>query len=567
MDSLLLSATKAAKLVGVARSTFYELHRTGFLGPEPVRLGKCSMWSRSLLEDWVQAGCPVREEWLSREVEQGVRAMRVWKPRYRDKKTGKNRAVGKYWVEIRDHKDNVRRFEGTTDKNMTEEMGRKIERLAARRGAGEQPSVDLIRWLENIPDKLRDRLVETDLLDRPRAEASKSLCEHLDDFRRSLLAKGDTKQQANQVYNRAKSVVTGCKFTKWTNISASSVEQYLAERRNKGEGISAQTSNGYLQAIKQFCKWMVQDRRAVESPIEHLKGLNVKTDRRHDRRSLELDEIRRLLETTSAAPKRYGMDGVERYLLYRFAAETGLRANEIRNLKVRDVDFENLTVTVKAGYSKRRREDVQQLRPATAALLHKFFKGKLPNTKAFGGSTRKELTKRTSDMIKADLADAGIDYQDEAGRFADFHSLRHTTGSLLAASGAHPKVAQSILRHSDINLTLSRYSHVLQGQESEAIAKLPDLSLPVSKTGTDDADVTQNDLASHLAPKTEKTPKTRAITDTSGQKTDANRGSWSGEKTGIKGPKSPFLPRKRRGGDSNPRYGCIPVRRFSKPLP
>jgi hypothetical protein len=80
-----------------------------------------------------------------------------------------------------------------------------------------------------------------------------------------------------------------------------------------------------------------------------------------------------------------------------------------------------------------------------------------------------------------------------AGRYADFHSLRHTTGSLLAASGVHPKVAQSIMRHSDINLTMSRYSHILRGQESEVIAGLPDLSLPsrqsqqAKATGTDDS--------------------------------------------------------------------------------
>ena len=62
---------------------------------------------------------------------------------------------------------------------------------------------------------------------------------------------------------------------------------------------------------------------------------------------------------------------------------------------------------------------------------------------------------------------------------------------MLAASGVHPKVAQSIMRHSDINLTMSRYSHVLRGQESEAIERLPNLSLPSRQsqraraTGTD----------------------------------------------------------------------------------
>ncbi len=38
-----------------------------------------------------------------------------------------------------------------------------------------------------------------------------------------------------------------------------------------------------------------------------------------------------------------------------------------------------------------------------------------------------------------------------------FHSLRHSFGTMLAASGVHPKTAQQLMRHSDINLTMSRY--------------------------------------------------------------------------------------------------------------
>jgi len=62
------------------------------------------------------------------------------------------------------------------------------------------------------------------------------------------------------------------------------------------------------------------------------------------------------------------------------------------------------------------------------------------------------------------------------GRYVDFHSLRHTTGTLLAASGVHPKVAQTLMRHSDINLTLSLYTHTLTGQEVKAVESLPDFS-------------------------------------------------------------------------------------------
>jgi hypothetical protein len=99
----------------------------------------------------------------------------------------------------------------------------------------------------------------------------------------------------------------------------------------------------------------------------------------------------------------------------------------------------------------------------------------MPNAQAFN------VLGKPAKMLKADLAEAGIDYIDDSGRVFDFHALRGKCANLLAASGVHPKVAQSIMRHCDINLTMSRYTHVLRGQESEAVAKLPDLSLPSSK--------------------------------------------------------------------------------------
>ncbi len=86
---------------------------------------------------------------------------------------------------------------------------------------------------------------------------------------------------------------------------------------------------------------------------------------------------------------------------------------------------------------------------------------------------------------------------DAAGNVVDFYGLRHTCGSLLAASGAHPKVAQTVMRHSDTNLTLSRYSHVYAGQEAQAVENLPDLAAAPQRqrakaTGTDNAKAGQD---------------------------------------------------------------------------
>ena len=203
--------------------------------------------------------------------------------------------------------------------------------------------------------------------------------------------------------------------------------------------------------------------------------------------------------------------GPERATLYRLAVETGLRAGELASLTRASfaLDGERTTVAVETAYGKRRRQDVLPLRTGTAADFREFLACKLPDARAFNVPPSYD----TADMLRADLADARaawledakvpqdrkpreessfLCYADSAGRVADFHALRHTAGSLLAAAGVHPKVAQAIMRHSDINLTMSRYTHVFRGQQSDAVAALPNLNAAPAKqsaraTGTDHA--------------------------------------------------------------------------------
>lgn len=49
-----------------------------------------------------------------------------------------------------------------------------------------------------------------------------------------------------------------------------------------------------------------------------------------------------------------------------------------------------------------------------------------------------------------------------------FHDLRHTHASLLLQQGVHPKIVSERLGHSNINITLDTYSHVLPGLQKEA---------------------------------------------------------------------------------------------------
>jgi len=425
-----------------------------------------------------------------------------------------------YTIAFRDHLDIPRRVGGLRDKKQSEALGRRIVALVGYRMAKERPDPDLLKWLEGLPAKLRNKLAGFGLIDGRRMAGLRLLSEHLNDWRAYLAARGNTARHCELVTGRARRIVEGCGFTYWSDVSASRVMAYLADLRadkaddkgNVKRGISAQTSNFYLSAAKSFCRWLVKDGRASENPLAHLDGLNVRTDRRHDRRALSVEELRWLLDTTAApgAPERDGMSGPERALLYRVAVETGLRAGELRSLSRSSFDLGDApTVRVAAGYSKRRREDALPLRPDTAAELRNHLAAKHPGARAFN-MPRPDLMAK---MIRTDMAAAReawlkasalpqdaperrptgfLSAVDDAGRVVDFHALRHTAGSLLAASGAHPKVAQSLMRHSTIELTMSRYSHVYAGQESDAVEGLPDLSAKPAEaaaamTGTDDA--------------------------------------------------------------------------------
>lgn len=55
------------------------------------------------------------------------------------------------------------------------------------------------------------------------------------------------------------------------------------------------------------------------------------------------------------------------------------------------------------------------------------------------------------------------------------HDLRHTQASLMLAAGVPMKVVQERLGHSDYTLTANTYSHLLQGAQADAAAKVDQL--------------------------------------------------------------------------------------------
>ncbi|GHT42252.1 hypothetical protein FACS189443_5050 [Planctomycetales bacterium] len=158
-------------------------------------------------------------------------------------------------------------------------------------------------------------------------------------------------------------------------IRASDVERFLVELRDEF-GCSVETSNHYLRAIKAFCRWMHLNKRIIEHPLLSLKNLNVRVDRRHDRRALSKDEFQRLLDVAETGPPVEGLLGIDRAVLYLIAGYTGLRKGEIGSLTKESFNLNNekyATVTVDACYSKHRRKDVLPLHPSLVEKLKNWL--------------------------------------------------------------------------------------------------------------------------------------------------------------------------------------------------
>lgn len=368
--------------------------------------------------------------------------MRVFKATYKDRK-GHTREAAAWYVEFRDHLETVRRLPAFPSKAASEEMGRNLEKLVAYHKASDgQTDPALTRFLAGLRARTREKLVSIGLMDPERAGAGKLLADHLEDFHADLLNKGTSAKQAGQVVARIRRVLTGCRFVYPADLSGPRVQTFLADFRRdrpatvvpadrdwftksetaailsakpsavnalirrhrleatgegkarryprstvetlarlRSRGASVQTANHILANTKQFARWLVRSRCMGENPLAHLSGGNARTDRRHDRQTLSIEQMTGILEAARASDRTFrGLNGTDRRALYLTAMSTGFRACELSTLAPEsfDLDADPPTATVASAYTKNRQTAVQPVPAAVAALLRSYLAGRRP---------------------------------------------------------------------------------------------------------------------------------------------------------------------------------------------
>ena len=259
------------------------------------------------------------------------------------------------------------------------------------------------------------------------------------------------------------------------------------------------------------------------------------------------EAVGRLREATRRRLERLGL---ERALIYKTLVLTGLRKGELASLTVGQVmlDADPPYLVLKAADEKNREGSTLPLRADLAADLRGWLaekatalqeaarataavqfdskhqkRGKCNQGDSTGpqGQSCLPLTRLAADtplftvprdlvrILDRDLVAAGIarrvkgadgkvriDKRDERGRTVDVHALRHTFGTLLSKGGVAPRTAQAAMRHSDVNLTMNKYTDPKLLDVAGAMEALPALPLmgseaseavALSATGTDNS--------------------------------------------------------------------------------
>ncbi len=350
---------------------------------------------------------------------------------------------------------------------------RRRTRLSPNKAAAAVMLADLLKQVENQ---------KHGVVDRTAAHSKTRLPVHLDDWMRSLEASGRGAEYVSLKLSRVKAVANGCGWGFTADMTADALEAYL-RRLREVENRSIQTSNDWLQAVRQFARWLVANDRLARDPFARLKPMNAKLDARRRRGEFTPEEVGRLLTaaTGSETVFRFTMTGRDRAMLYRAALGTGFRAAELAALTPAHfaLDATPPTVTLPPEASKNRKGAVQPLPADLAAAVREYLAGKPANEPVWQGT----WAHRSADMLKLDMTAAGIPVGvtgPDGTEVRDFHALRCCYISDVVRSGADLKQAMTLARHSDPRLTTARYARTRMTDLGVLVNKLP-------TTGTDAA--------------------------------------------------------------------------------
>lgn len=232
------------------------------------------------------------------------------------------------------------------------------------------------------------------------------------------------------------------------------MESFQANRIEK-DGVSSATANIDLSILGGILDMAVREGLITINPCVGIKGL--KTVNKAEKRSLSIEEIHLLLNR---------LEGRDR-LACLVSFFTGLRLSDVLSLQWSHIDFNNALIT--RIITKTGRQEVISISDYLLSALREYRTTSTENCLFYEGKITHEIRVKYTNHFKHLFRKVGL-------KGASFHTLRHSTATLLDAIGNELTVTAKILGHSSVHITAGFFIHRDLDSKRDAIGRLESIS-------------------------------------------------------------------------------------------
>lgn len=242
-------------------------------------------------------------------------------------------------------------------------------------------------------------------------------------------------------------------FMKWcdengkkTNlIKYKDILEYISSLESKGYAVS--TQNRRIMSLKKFYGFMVDMEEMKSSPVSKIKA---KSNTKKGEAYLKKAQVQELLKAVESQKKSYAY--YRDIAIIKTFLSLGLRNDELRSIKVSDVDFDNKEIKV---MRKGREEQILPITDELLEAIEKHLENSYDDSEyLFVSRNGGKFTSRAINNLVTKYISKVVDDKE----YHRPHVLRHTCASLIVNSGVPVPTAQWLLNHKDIQTT-QRYLH------------------------------------------------------------------------------------------------------------
>lgn len=217
-------------------------------------------------------------------------------------------------------------------------------------------------------------------------------------------------------------------------ISEEDIQAYLNKLAHKG--VSSSQLNQTINSIKFYYELILQMPNrfySIERPFKEQRLPKV----------LSKQEVKQIIDACQNIKHKCILS-----LLY----SSGLRRQELLNLRVKDIDSNRMMISIYQGKGKKDRLTI--LSPMVLKDLRQYFKEWYPTNYLFEGAKGKQYS---TTSVKKILTNAAL--KAKIGRHVTPHMLRHSFATHLLENGTDLRYIQRIMGHNS-SKTTEIYTHV-----------------------------------------------------------------------------------------------------------